>query len=128
MVYGLDRLREVLSDFYPDDGQADVVGYLKGTADANIWRVMARQQPAQMIVLGSVPLTQEEWVAAGKPSRQDPIQTIHTKDLDGFVIIYGGFMVSRPWGKIELVDADAIKYYQSSTIDKFRNECLRRRR
>lgn len=127
MVYGLDRLREVLCDYYPADGPADVVGYLKGSGDPNIWRVMARQQQPQLMVLGSLPPTQEDWVAAGKPSTQDPIQTIHTKDLDGFIILYGGF-VRRPWGRIELVDADATKYYQSSTIDNFRNNRLRHRR
>jgi hypothetical protein len=126
MVYGLDKLREVLGDYYPADGAADVVGYLKGSGDQNVWRVMAMQQQPQMIVLGSLPPTQEDWVAAGKPSTQEAIQTIHTKDLDGFILIYGGF-VRRPWGRIELVDADAIKCYQSSTIDRFRRNYVKPR-
>jgi|HubBroStandDraft_1064217.scaffolds.fasta_scaffold09699_3 hypothetical protein len=127
MVYGLDKLREVLCDYYPADGAADVVGYLKGSGDPNVWRLMARQQQPQMVVLGSLPPTPEDWVAAGKPSAQDPVQTIHTKDLDGFIILYGGF-VRRPWGRIELVDADATRYYQASTIDNFRNNRLKPRR
>lgn len=126
MVHGLDKLRAVLADYYPADGPADVVGYLKGSGDANIWRVMAMQNQPQMIVLGSNPPAQEDWVAAGKPLAQDPIQTVHAGDLEGFILIYGGF-VRRPWGRIELADADAIKYYQSSTIDRFRRNYLKPR-
>jgi len=116
--YWLDQLRQVLRDFYPPDGPADVVGYLKGSGDPNVWSLMALRQKPQHLILGSLPPTRETWVAAGKPG-QDPIQTIHTRDLDRLIVLYGGF-IYRPWGRIELLDAEALKYYQSSTIDSFR--------
>jgi hypothetical protein len=118
MANWLDQLRHVLGDYYPPDGPADVVGYLKGSGDPNVWRVKALQHKPQHMVLGSVLPTREEWEAAGKPG-QDAVQTIRPKDLDGFIILYSGVMIRTPWGRIELLDADALKYYQSSTIDSF---------
>jgi len=121
VAYWLNQLREVLRDYYPPDGPADVVGYLKGSGDPNDWRMKALQQKNQFMILGSIPPTKEEWAAAGKSS-QDPIQTIHPKDLDGLIILYGGFMIRTPWGRIHLIDAETLKYYQSSTIDNFRSK------
>lgn len=122
MAYWLDQLRGVLSDYYPPDGPAGVLGYLRGSGDPNVWHVMALQNKFQHMILGSLPPATEDWVAAGKPSSKDPIQTIRTADIDKdprFIILFGGF-VRRPWGRIELLDADALKYYQSTTIDRFR--------
>jgi len=92
--YWLDQLRGVLRDFYPPDVPADVVGYLKGSGDPNVWRLMALQQKPQHLILRSLLPTRETWVAAGKPG-QDPIQTIHARTLDGFIVLYGGF-IYRP--------------------------------
>jgi hypothetical protein len=118
----MEQLRGVLSDYYPPDGPAGVLGYLKGSGDPNVWYVMSSQNEAQHMILGNLPPTQEDWMAAGKPSNLDQIQTIYTDLFDKdprLVVLYGGF-VRRPWGRIELLDADALKYYQSATIDSFR--------
>jgi hypothetical protein len=121
--YWPDQLREVLRAFYPPEGPADVLGYLKGSGDPNIWRLKAMQHKPQFLILGSTPPTAEEWVNAGKPG-PDPIQTVCTNDLWGFIILHGA-LNPRPWGRIEIVDMEALNNYQSTTIDKFRHELAR---
>jgi hypothetical protein len=121
----LDQLREVLRDFYPPDGPADVLGYLKGSGDPNVWRLKALQNKPQLLILGSIPPSTREWEAAGKPG-SDQIQTIlNTHMSGGFIVLYGG-MIYRPWGRIEIVDDDALKHYQSATINTFRRQIPKR--
>ena len=122
----LDDLRTVLHDFYPDDGPQNVVGYLKGSADPSVWRIMAMQGREQQMVLGSVPLTVKEWVDAGKPG-SEPIQTLTPDHFNGFIIMYNGGS-PRPWGKIGIPDQETLKHYQTATLDNFRNSVARMRR
>ena len=119
-----DQLYRVLRDYYPPDGPVDVVGYLKGGGGPEVWRLKAFQNRPEHMILGSVQPTREAWEAAGKSS-QDVIQTVHTHDLDGFIILYCGVIGRTPWGRIEILDADAFKNYQSSTIDVFRRNLPR---
>ena len=70
-----------------------------------------------MIILGSVPPTNEQWVAAGVANRGD-VQTIRADDLRTFIITYGG-MVLRPWGKISILSADVFRNY-GITIVQFK--------
>ena len=125
MAYWLEQLLEVLRDFYPPDGPEGVIGYLKGTDDPNTWRLMAVQRKPQFLILGSTPPTQQEWVDAGKPYRE-PIRTVRREHLDGLIILYAGGS-PRPWGRIETLDDDAIKYYQDSTINPIRRNFPKRR-
>ncbi len=118
MTNWFDRLRDVLRDFYPNDGPADIVGYLQGSANPNVWRMMlTQQQRHQMLILGSAPPTNEEWSAAGVASRGQ-IQTIRFGDLNGFIVLYAG-AVYRPWGCIAILSTEALKNYHA-TIESFR--------
>lgn len=129
MAHWLDQLRAVLSEFYPPDGPPDVVGYLKGSDNPDEWRIRATvDKKPQMLVLGNTPPNPQRWVDAGKFGPADgPIHTIYPGKLNGFIIIYGGFG-PLPWGRIETLDDDALKHYQSSTIETFRRAILRDRR
>ena len=123
MAYWFDQLREVLRDFYPQGSPADVVGYLQGSADPNVWRLMLSQrQRAQQMILGSVLPSNKEWSAAGVANRGQ-IQTIHLRDLNGFIVLYDG-VVFRPWGRIELLSDEALKHYHT-TIESFRRNLPR---
>ncbi|MFZ0707371.1 MAG: hypothetical protein WAM71_17355 [Candidatus Korobacteraceae bacterium] len=125
MPYWIDQLRAVLSDYYPQNGPADVVGYLRGSADPNVWRLMlAQQQRHQMLILGSLPPSAEEWSAAGVNQRSE-VQTIRLNHLSGFIVLYGG-AVLRPWGQIAVLSNEALQHYQA-TIESFRRNLPRRR-
>src|ERR1700678_1041905 len=104
-----DQIKAVLPSYYPANMPADIVGYLRGSGSQAIWRLM--QQGArprhQMIILGSVEPTQEEWIAAGVEQRLGELQTIRLAALNGFIVLYGGFMF-RPWGSIHLATAEAL--------------------
>ena len=62
-----------------------------------------------MIILGSKPPTAEDWSAAGVAQRGSD-QTITQRDLSGFIVLYGGFN-RRPWGKIYVLDAEALQHF-----------------
>ena len=113
-----DQLRDVLSDYYPSSNPQDIVGYLQGSADPKVWRRMSQTRTEQMIILGNVPPTDAQWAAAGVANR-GVVQTIRADDLRTFIITYGGFMVSRPWGKISMLSADVFRNY-GITIVQFR--------
>jgi len=102
------QVRQTLAAYYPASQPADIVGYLQGSANPMVWRSMAQGSPArhQMLILGSVPPTQEEWIAAGVAQRQE-IQTIRLPALAGLIVLYGGFML-RPWGEIHPASHDAL--------------------
>ena len=80
-----EQLRTVLKDYYPAGNSPDIVGYLRGSKDPNVWRGM---RTGQMIVLGSVPPTNAEWAAAGVAGRGE-VQTIRLEDMRMFLITYG---------------------------------------
>ncbi len=103
------QLKETLARYYPADRPADIVGYLKGSTSPTVWMHMEKlQNRNQMIILGSVEPSAKEWSAAGVEER-GLSQEIKIGMLDGFIILYGGF-VYRPWGKITIKDDDCLKY------------------
>jgi hypothetical protein len=99
-----DELKNALPGYYSKNDT--IVGYLRGNSTAAEWRSMERQGYQQMIILGSTPPTQAQWVAAGVAGRGTQ-STIQISQLTGFIILYGGFML-RPWGKIFELDNDAL--------------------
>jgi hypothetical protein len=111
------QLRAVLADYYPAAGPQDIVGYLRGSSNPKVWRSMTQTGREQMLILGSVPPTDQEWAAAGVAGRGD-VQTIRFDDLRTFIITYGGFMVTRPWGKISILSADLLRTY-GITLSQF---------
>ena len=121
-----EQLRGVLVDYYPQNTLADVVGYLRGSSDPGVWRQMSKKDREQMIILGSAPPSDGEWAAAGVAHRDDT-RVIHLGDLLGFIITYGGFMVTRPWGKISVLEIDLFRNY-SVTLDQFKQSLPRDRR
>ena len=80
------------------------MGYLQGSPSALDWRRMIQGGREQMIVLGSLPPNNEDWVAAGIAQRR-AIQTIRYADLNTFIVTYGGF-IRRPWGKISTLSPE----------------------
>lgn len=97
------EVKAALPGYYPSTHPADIVGYLQGSDSAFVWRSM-ENHTAQMMIMGSVPPTTEEWIAAGVAQRQDVV-TVTLESLDGMWVLYGGFML-RPWGKIFTPDND----------------------
>jgi hypothetical protein len=118
-----DQIKAVLPGYYPASQPGDVVGYLRGSPSHAVWRLMQQgDRPRhQMIILGSVEPTRDEWIAAGVAQRLGEVQTIRIDMLNGFIILYGGFMY-RPWGSIHFADADALTNgFPSSLNDWKRN-------
>ncbi len=97
-MHWFERLKNCLALHYDPSFPKDVVGFLQGSQDRNVWLKMAEAGSGQMLVLGNRPPSSKEWEAAGVAQRHN-IQEIKIKDLNGFVIVYGGFMY-RPWGHI----------------------------
>ena len=122
-----DRIKTALPQHYTGAHAADIVGYLQGSADPHHWRAMAQTGSGQMIVLGNAPPTLAEWQAAGVAHRNQPA-TIRLADLAGLIVIYGGFMVTRPWGHIVIPDDDTNAYFQNYIDSWQRNDPGRRRR
>ena len=92
------QLRTTLAAYYPPGTPTDIVGFLQGSASPAVWRNMIASSRQQMIILGSTPPNQDDWVAAGVAQRQE-VRTVRLFDLNTFIIGYGGF-IRRPWGKI----------------------------
>ena len=101
-----DDLKTAMPAFYPGGVTDSIVGYLRGNSTPAQWRSMEASGYQQMIILGSMPPTQQDWVAAGVGQRgmQSAIQI---GQLTGFIVLFGGFP-QRPWGKIFVVDKDAL--------------------
>jgi len=118
-----EQLSVVLRDFYPSGGGQGIVGYLRGSADPKKWRNMASTRAEQMLILGSVPPTDAEWVAAGVAARGET-QIIRLDDLDKFIITFGGFPGARPWGKISILTVQEFRDY-GVTIAQFSAEVAR---
>lgn len=112
-----EQLRAVLSDYYPQGSPQDVIGYLRGDTNPKVWRNMIKTRTEQMMILGSVPPTDEQWAAAGVANR-GAVQAIRVDDLRTFIVTYGGFMQSRPWGKISTLSTDELRRY-GITISQF---------
>jgi hypothetical protein len=119
------QLRAALPAYYPPGSPADVVGYLQGSGNPMDWRRLMQNGREQMIVLGSVPPTHEDWVAAGVAQRGS-VQTIRTADLATFIITYGGF-IRRPWGKISTLSMEVARNYATVTIPQFKRNAPRKR-
>jgi len=119
-MHWFDQLRQALAAYYPAGQPADIVGYLQGSANPMVWRSMALgDRPRyQMIILGSVAPSHEEWVAAGVAQRGE-IQAIRLGTLNGFIVLYGGFML-RPWGSIHTMSQDAQTIYFPGALDSWR--------
>ena len=119
-----DQLKNALAAYYPPGQPGDIVGYLQGSASPMIWRSMALgDRPRnQMMILGSLPPTQEAWVAAGVAQR-DQIQVIRFAALNGFIVLYGGFVL-RPWGKIFESSHDRLTQGFSSSLDSWRRNYM----
>jgi hypothetical protein len=116
------QLTQALPAYYPPNMPADIVGYLRGSNDPNVWRSMEKVNSRyQMIILGSSPPTAEDWQAAGVLQRGVGQQVALTiTDLTGFIVLYGGFN-RRPWGHICTLDADAIDTFPRSIANWQRN-------
>jgi hypothetical protein len=118
------QLRAALPAYWPIGTPADIVGYLQGSPSALDWRRMIQGGREQMIILGSVPPSNEDWLAAGVAQRR-AIQTIRYADLNTFIITYGGF-IRRPWGKISTLSMELVRDYGSVTIPQFKRNAPRR--
>jgi hypothetical protein len=116
-----DQIKAVLPSCYPANRPADIVGDLRGSGSQVIWRLMQQgDRPRhQMIILDSVEPTKEEWIAAGIEQRLGELQTIRLAALNGFIVLYGGFMF-RPWGSIHLATADALAIGFPSSLNNWR--------
>lgn len=101
-----DDLKTALPAYYPGGANDTIVGYLRGNASPAQWRAMAVTGRHQMLILGSAPPTNGDWVAAGVAQRAAQA-TIQINQLTGFIVLYGGFMY-RPWGQIFEMDNDAL--------------------
>ncbi len=101
-----NQLRQVLHPFYHRE-EPPVVGYLRGSVSAGVWRSMHEKGRTQMLILGNRAPTREQWEAAGVGHRLGDTREVKFPDLQGFIILFGGFMVDRPWGKICAATQDA---------------------
>jgi hypothetical protein len=79
----------------------------------------------QMIILGSTPPNQDDWVAAGVAQRHE-VRMVRFAELNTFIIAYGGF-IRRPWGKIFTLSPDLLRDYDRLVLQNFRNNMPRRR-
>jgi hypothetical protein len=121
-----EQLRQALADYYPAAADRTVVGYLQGSASPGVWMQMARTQDRhQMVILGSLPPTAEDWAAAGVRQRGN-VQVIRISDLAGWIVLYGGF-VRRPWGELHQVDSDALTIGFPGSLQRWRSNAPRRR-
>jgi len=114
-----DDLKQALPAYYPPTSPSNIVGYLRGSVDPNVWRSMERAGRHQMLILGSAPPNIADWVAAGVSARgSDQIVTI--SNLNGFIVLYGGF-VRRPWGQLHIMTADGLRSFPTQIASLKRN-------
>lgn len=117
----INQLRQVLSPFYLRD-EPPVVGYLRGSVSAGVWRSMNNSGRPQMMILGNQEPTAVQWDAAGVGHRLGETRAVKFPDLQGFIVLYGGFMVDRPWGKILTDSQDASELGFPGTLRDFKRE------
>lgn len=120
-IQEFNQLRQVLSPFYLRD-DTQIVGYLRGSDSPAVWRSMENTGRAQMKILGNQEPTAAQWDAAGVGHRSGATSAIKFPDLQGFIILYGGFMVDRPWGKIFVESRDASEIGFRGTLEHFERE------
>lgn len=117
----LNQMKACLSDYYSSSQPSNIVGYLKGSSSPSVWKSMAMgsRPKNQMVVLGNIPPSKNEWEAAGVDERGEP--TAITEELLGndWIILYGGFMY-RPWGKLFEIDDDALNIGFPSSLESWR--------
>jgi hypothetical protein len=101
-----DDLKNTIPAFYQSPATDTIVGYLRGSATPAEWITQEQFDKPQMMILGSIPPTEKDWLAAGVAQR-GTTTTIQITMLAGFIVLYGGF-VYRPWGKIYQQDDDAL--------------------
>lgn len=103
-----DDLKRTLADQYDPALPANIVGWLQGSASPSVWRSMIQQRNRhQMIILGNREPTREEWGHAGVAGRDMPC-AVTIDIMTGFIVLYGGYMLQRPWGSIYPVSNDAL--------------------
>lgn len=101
------ELKLALPESYTNAHPLDIVGYLQGAGTPNIWRQMAQSSDRhQMLILGNAPPTSAEWADAGVAARGQ-VQTIRITNLAGWIVLYGGYMLQRPWGQLFEMNEDA---------------------
>ena len=100
------QLRAALPAYWPS-GAGRHRGLPAGQRNPLDWRRLIQDGREQMIVLGSVPPSNEDWVAAGVAQR-GPFRPFATADLATFIITYGGF-IRRPWGKISTLSMELVR-------------------
>jgi hypothetical protein len=111
-----DDLRRALPAYYPASGSLDIVGYLRGSLNPTDWRSMEiNQHRNQMIILGNAPPAPLDWLAAGVQYRGGGDQVVKFRNLNGFIVLYGGFN-RRPWGSIFILDAEGLKAFPNSIL------------
>jgi hypothetical protein len=116
------QLKECLAPYYPAGQDDEIVGYLKGGGDPFVWSQMlntGRKRP-QMIVLGSLPPTREQWIAAGVEHRGAAV-TILLGNMVGWGVVYEGFML-RPWGGLVPLSDPRFSQYSGQLESWRRND------
>jgi hypothetical protein len=114
-----EQLRQVLAEYYPAAADQDIVGYLQGSASPDVWLEMAFvRNKHQMLILGNLPPTAQDWSVAGVAQRGN-VQEIRIGDLNGWIVLYGGFM-GRPWGELHQADDDALNIGFPSSLRRWR--------
>jgi hypothetical protein len=122
-----EQVRRALPAYYPEVGDATIVGFLQGSASPAVWKQMADIQGRhQMLILGNQEPNREDWMAAGVAQRGS-VQAIHIHDLGGWIVLYGGF-VRRPWGQLHEITPDALTLGFPGSLQSWKNNTPRRRR
>jgi hypothetical protein len=107
-MYWFTDLKKVLREHYDPAFPEDTVGFLRGSRNPAVWRSMDEdpRSASQMIILGNRRPSSAQWDRAGVGHRGEEHE-IKIDMLTGFIILYGGFMVDRPWGQISVFTKDA---------------------
>ena len=122
-----EQLRQTLADYYPAGTDRTIVGYLQGSSSPAVWTDMANSRSKhQMLILGSLEPTKEDWSAAGVAQRGN-VQVIRIDDLAGWIVLYGGF-IRRPWGELHEATADALTIGFPGSLQRWKANAPRRRR
>lgn len=114
------RLRDVLPGHYLPAPHPPVVGYLRGSKSPGVWRAKIAERNPQMMLLGNVEPTREQWEHAGVGHRTGETQLIYLYDLEGFIICGGVMNTGRPWGSICDENEDSRTLGFPRTLEYFR--------
>lgn len=120
-----EQLRQVLAAYYPASADAAIVGYLQGSVSPDAWRQMASTRNRhQMLILGSLPPTQQDWVDAGVAHRGN-VNAVRIGNLQGWIVLYGGFTRHRPWGQLFELSGDAVSIGFPGSLNSWRRNTPR---